>query len=175
MIAEWARLNSTRVLRDLQCAGLSSGFLWRRCGVGCGDGNADSMRCGKYLGTRDSSRGCGRLCGEPQRGLAGRFIEDNSAPQLWHDDPSACTDLPGTHRRLRTEVRRVIPVIKWEYKLGRGKFLKTLVFRGDILWGLSTGRVSSVHHQTPSPLWERLEWGGISSNTASTWRGSSLP
>lgn len=99
--------------------------------LGAASAHADSMRCGSYLvNTGDSQSRVLEVCGEPQRAWDDGFIEetlrDNAYPY-----PGAAPAPPGqTYSR---ETRRVIPVYKWEYNLGSGTFLKTLVFHSDTL------------------------------------------
>jgi hypothetical protein len=104
---------------------------------------ADSMRCGSYLvNTGDSQSRVLQVCGEPQRAWQDGFIEETIRRNDGYYDPST---LPQTQRYplpaggQETEVRRVKAVYKWEYNLGRGRFLKTLVFHGDILVGIIDG------------------------------------
>ena len=104
---------------------------------------ADSMRCGSYLvNTGDSQSRVLQVCGEPQRSWQDGFIEETVRRNDGYYDPST---LPQTQTYpfppggQETEVRRVKPVYKWEYNLGRGRFLKTLVFHGDILVGIIDG------------------------------------
>lgn len=108
---------------------------------GVATANADSMRCGKYLvNTGDSQSRVLDLCGEPQRAWQDGFIEETVRRNDGYYDPSALhRPYPGTPGGYETEVRRVIPVYKWEYNLGRGTFLKTLVFHSDILVGIIDG------------------------------------
>ncbi|MCB1824596.1 MAG: DUF2845 domain-containing protein [Candidatus Competibacteraceae bacterium] len=95
---------------------------------------ADSMRCGSYIvSDGDSQSRVLDLCGEPRRAWQDGFIEQVVRRNDGYYDPSAT---PQPYPRLsgqETETRRLIPVYKWEYNLGRGTFLKTLVFQGDIL------------------------------------------
>jgi len=91
---------------------------------------ADSMRCGSYVvSDGDSQSRVLDLCGEPRRAWQDGFIEQVIRRNDGYYDPSTTPNLPG----YETETRRFIPVYKWEYNLGRGTFLKTLVFQGDIL------------------------------------------
>jgi hypothetical protein len=100
---------------------------------GVATANADSMRCGKYLvNTGDSQSRVLDLCGEPQRTWQDGFIEETVRRSDGYYPPSAAPNLyPGPV--YEKEIRRVIPVFKWEYNLGHGTFLKTLVFHSDIL------------------------------------------
>lgn len=102
---------------------------------------ADSMRCGKYLvNTGDTQSRVRDLCGEPQRAWQDGFIEEIVRRNDGYYDPSSTPrpypTQPGGYER---EVRRVIPVYKWEFSLGRGTFLKTLVFHSDTLVGIIDG------------------------------------
>ncbi len=95
---------------------------------------ADSMRCGSYIVSDgdDQSRVLD-LCGEPRRAWQDGFIEQVVRRNEGYYEPPAT---PQPYPRLpgyETETRRLIPVYKWEYNLGRGTFLKTLVFQGDTL------------------------------------------
>ncbi len=95
---------------------------------------ADSMRCGSYVvSDGDSQSRVLDLCGEPRRAWQDGFVEQVVRRNDRYYDPSTT---PQTYPNLpgyETEIRRLIPVYKWEYNLGRGTFLKTLVFQGDIL------------------------------------------
>lgn len=95
---------------------------------------ADSMRCGSYVvSDGDSQSRVLDLCGEPRRAWQDGFIEQVVRSNEGYYDPSA-TPKPYSHLPgYETETRRLIPVYKWEYNLGRGTFLKTLVFQGDTL------------------------------------------
>lgn len=101
---------------------------------------ADSMRCGGYVvNTGDSQSRVLELCGEPQRAWNDGFIEQAVRRQdgYYSVDPAP---LPYPRQPgYETEYRRVIPVYKWEYNLGRGTFLKTLVFHGDVLVRIGDG------------------------------------
>ena len=104
---------------------------------------ADSMRCGSYLvNTGDSQSRVLQICGEPQRAWQDGFIEETVRRNEGYYDSST---LPQTQTYplpsggQETEVRRVKPVYKWEYNPGRGRFLKTLVFYGDILMRIIDG------------------------------------
>lgn len=102
---------------------------------GMATATADSIRCGSYLvNTGDSQSRVLQVCGNPQRAWQDGFLETSVRRNEGYYDPSALPypypHLPGGQE---VEVRRVIPVYKWEYNLGRGRFLKTLVFHGDIL------------------------------------------
>ena len=103
--------------------------------------NADSMRCGSYLvNTGDSQSRVLELCGEPQQAWQDGFIEETVRRNEGYYDPSATPRLypnaPGGYER---EVRRVIPVYKWTYSLGRGTFLQILVFHSDTLVQIING------------------------------------
>lgn len=102
---------------------------------------ADSMRCGGYLvNTGDSQSRVLDICGEPRRAWQDGFIEETVRRNEGYYDSSATPNpslnISGGYER---EVRRVIPVFKWEYNLGRGTFLRTLVFHSDILVGIIEG------------------------------------
>ncbi len=102
---------------------------------------ADSMRCGKYLvSTGDTQSRVQDLCGEPQRAWQDGFIEEILRRNDGYSDLSSAQPpyptRPGGYER---EIRRVIPVYRWEYNLGRGTFLKTLVFHSDTLVGIIDG------------------------------------
>lgn len=99
-----------------------------------------SMRCGRYVvNTNDSQSQVLDICGEPRRAWQDGFIEQTvrrgdgaysvgPAPPLYPRQPG-----------YETEVRRIIPVYKWEYNLGPGTLLKTLIFHGDTLVGIIDG------------------------------------
>lgn len=107
--------------------------------AGAATANADSMRCGRYLvNTGDSQSRVLELCGEPQRAWQDGFIEETLRRSDGYYDPSAAPNsTPGPV--YEKEVRRVIPVFKWEYNLGRGTFLKTLIFHSDTLVAIIDG------------------------------------
>ena len=68
------------------------------------------------------------------------FIEETARRGDRYYDP--VNPVPPPYPRqsgYETEVRRIIPVYKWEYSLGPGTFLKTLVFHGDTLVGIVQG------------------------------------
>lgn len=107
--------------------------------LGMATANADSMRCGRYLvNIGDSQSRVLDLCGEPQRAWQDGFIEETLRRSDGYYPPSAAPN-PNPGPVYEKEVRRVIPVFKWEYNLGRGTFLKTLVFHSDILVGIIDG------------------------------------
>lgn len=102
--------------------------------------SADSLRCRGYLvNTGDSQARVLQICGEPQSVRQDGFIEQvvrvpgNPLPPdpnyPVYPDPS----------RYANEYRRVIPVYKWEYSLGHGRFLKILTFHGDTLVDIADG------------------------------------
>ena len=101
---------------------------------------ADSLRCDRYLvNTGDSQSRVLDLCGEPQRAWQDGFIEQTVRRNEGYD---AVNPVPLPNPRqpaYETETRRIIPVYKWEYNLGRGTFLKILVFHGDTLVGIFDG------------------------------------
>lgn len=110
--------------------------------VGATGAVADSLRCGGYLvNTGDSQSRVLQICGEPQRAWQDGFIEQvlrqdgsyivNPAPL----NPDVRLRPPG----YETEYRRVIPVYRWDYNLGPGTFLKTLIFHGDVLVNILDG------------------------------------
>ena len=97
---------------------------------------ADSLRCGSYLvNTGDSQSRVRQICGDPDNAWQDGFLEetvrrsDGYSPANPYPPPSG----------YETETRRIIPVYKWEYSLGPGTFLKTLVFHGDTLVGIIDG------------------------------------
>ena len=96
---------------------------------------ADSLRCGSYLvGIGDTQSRVLQVCGEPQRAFQDGFIEQT----VRHSDgfmPSPGQPLPG----VQTEIRRLIPVYRWEYNLGAGTFLQILIFHGDVLVAVADG------------------------------------
>ena len=101
---------------------------------------ADNLRCGRYVAnTGDSQSRVLDICGEPQRAWQDGFIEQavrrNDGYYSVNPVPLPYPRQPG----YETEVRRVIPVYKWEYNLGRGTLLKTLIFHGDTLVGIIDG------------------------------------
>lgn len=89
--------------------------------------SADSFYCGGYLvNTGDSQSRVLDICGEPQSARQDGFIEQ----------AALCNDKRCIYY---TETRRVIPVYKWEYNLGHGRFLRILTFYGDTLVGIVDG------------------------------------
>ena len=108
---------------------------------GTATATADSMRCGRYLiSTGDSQSRVLQVCGEPQRAWQDGFIEQTVRRNEGYYDPSTLPQpYPLPSGGQETEVRRVIPIYKWEYNLGRGRFLKTLVFHSDILVSIIDG------------------------------------
>ncbi len=115
--------------------GLSRVVLVLPLALGAVAAVADSMRCGSYIvSDGDSQSRVLDLCGEPRRAWQDGFIEQVIRRDIGgYYDPSAT---PQPYPRLpgqETETRRLIPVYKWEYNLGRGTFLRTLVFQGDTL------------------------------------------
>jgi hypothetical protein len=100
---------------------------------------SDSMRCGRYVVSMgDSQSRVLDICGEPQRAWQDGFIEQTvlGTDGYYPVNPGPLPPYPPGYE---TEVRRVIPVYKWEYNLGRGRFLKTLVFHGDTLVDIVDG------------------------------------
>lgn len=100
---------------------------------------ADSLRCGRYVvQTGNSQSQVLDACGEPRHAWQDGFIEQ----AVRYNDgyyPVRPMPLPYGLPGYETEYRRVIPVYKWEYNLGRGTLLKTLVFHGDILVDIVDG------------------------------------
>ena len=95
---------------------------------------ADSMRCGSYIvSDGDSQSRVLDLCGEPRRAWQDGFIEQvvrrNDGITIHprrHNLIHAC---PATKLKHGGSFRST----SGEYNLGRGTFLKTLVFQGDTL------------------------------------------
>ncbi len=103
--------------------------------------NADSIRCGGYLvNTGDSQSRVLQICGEPQSARQDGFIEQvvrrNDGAMILNPVPPYPYPSQPTYG---TESRRVIPVYKWEYSLGRGTFLKILTFHGNTLVDIADG------------------------------------
>lgn len=103
--------------------------------------NADSIRCGGYLvNTGDSQSRVLEVCGEPRSARQDGFIEqvvrrNDGALIVNPVSPNPYPRYPA----YEVESRRVIPVYKWEYNLGRGTFLKILTFHGDTLVDIVDG------------------------------------
>ncbi|MFZ1326848.1 MAG: DUF2845 domain-containing protein [Candidatus Contendobacter sp.] len=104
--------------------------------------SADSFRCGRYLvSAGDSQAQVLDRCGGPQRSWQDGFIEevvrraDHSATLSNLGGSSPVVSQPA----YETEYRRVIPVYRWEYALGRGSFLKILTFHSDTLVSIENG------------------------------------
>lgn len=92
----------------------------------------NSLRCGRYVvNTGDSQSRVLEVCGEPRQAWQDGFIEQTVRPVSPYPSPPQ----PG----YGVETRRVIPIYLWEYSLGPGTFLKTLVFHGDILVDIIQG------------------------------------
>ena len=103
-------------------------------------GAAGGMRCGGYLvSPGDSQTRVLEVCGEPQRAWQDGFIEETERRNQGYYDPSMPPPYPNAPGGYEREIRRVIPVYKSEYNQGRGTFLKTLVFHGDILVEIIVG------------------------------------
>ncbi len=101
---------------------------------------ADSLRCGGYVvSTGDLQARVLDTCGEPQRAWQDGFIEQaarrNDGRYPVNPVPRPYPNPPG----YETEVRRIIPVYKWEYNLGPGRLLKILIFHGDTLVDIIDG------------------------------------
>lgn len=107
--------------------------------LGAAPALADSLRCGGYVvSTGDLQARVLDACGEPQRAWQDGFIEQS----VRRNDHYSVDPAPPLYPRqpgYETEVRRIIPIYKWEYNLGRGTFLKTLVFHGDTLVAIIDG------------------------------------
>ena len=102
---------------------------------------ADSMRCGGYLvNTGDSQSQVRHVCGDPQSAWQDGFIEETVRRKdgYYPANPAPGSPYPG-QPRYETETRRLIPVYKWEYRLGPGTFLRTLTFQGDSLVDIADG------------------------------------
>lgn len=103
--------------------------------------SADSIRCGGYLvNTGDSQSRVLAVCGEPQSARPDGFIEqvvrrNDGTLTINPVSPNPYPSLPN----YQVESRRVLPVYKWEYNLGRGTFLKILTFHGDTLVDIADG------------------------------------
>jgi len=98
----------------------------------------DSMRCGRYVvSAGDSQSRILDICGEPQSAWQDGFIEQvvRRRDGYRSDPQQSYPRQPG----YETEYRRIVPVYKWEYNLGRGTLLKRLVFHGDTLVDISDG------------------------------------
>ena len=96
---------------------------------------ADSMRCGRYIvNTGDVQSVVLDRCGEPQQSWQDGFIEEVVRFNGYYS-----TQTYISQTGYKTETRRVIPVYKWEYNLGRGTLLKILIFHGDTLVGIVDG------------------------------------
>lgn len=97
---------------------------------------ADTLRCGSYLvNTGDSQSRVRQICGDPQNAWQDGFLEETVRRSDGYYPANPYPRQPG----YETETRRIIPVYKWEYRLGPGTFLKTLVFHGDTLVGIIDG------------------------------------
>ena len=97
--------------------------------------SADGFRCGHRLASvGDSMAAVRAVCGEPravydvgtvERGVA--HIRQLGEPQNPARDTLAATR------------RQILPVERWEYSLGSGKFLRILNFEGDRLTAIELG------------------------------------
>ncbi|MDS4029669.1 MAG: DUF2845 domain-containing protein [Candidatus Contendobacter sp.] len=103
--------------------------------------SADSIRCGGYLvNTGDSQSRVLEVCGEPQSARQDGFIEQVVRRNDGNIVVSPVSPNPyPSPPTYEVESRRVIPVYKWEYNLGRGTFLKILTFHGDTLVDIADG------------------------------------
>lgn len=101
---------------------------------------SDSMRCGRYVVQTGYSRSqVLDVCGAPRHAWQDGFIEQSIRRSDGYY-PGYPTPLPyPLQSGYETEFRRIIPVYKWEYNLGRGTLLKTLIFHGDILMDIVDG------------------------------------
>lgn len=106
----------------------------------------DSMRCGRYVvQTGHPQSRVLEACGEPRHAWQDGFIEqtirrnDGYYPAYPHGYYPAYPPPPYPLPGYETEYRRIIPVYKWEYNLGRGTLLKTLIFHGDTLMEIVDG------------------------------------
>lgn len=107
--------------------------------LGAAPALADSLRCGGYVvSTGDLQARVLDACGEPQRAWQDGFIEQAVRRNDYYSVDPAPPPYP-RQSGYETEVRRIIPIYKWEYNLGRGTFLKTLVFHGDTLVSIIDG------------------------------------
>ena len=96
---------------------------------------ADSIRCGRYIvNTGDVQSVVLDRCGEPQQSWQDGFIEEVVRFNGNYD-----TQTYVSQSSYKTEIRRVIPVYKWTYNLGRGTLLKILIFHGDTLMEIVNG------------------------------------
>jgi hypothetical protein len=108
--------------------------------LGAAPALADSLRCGGYVvSTGDLQARVLDACGEPQRAWQDGFIEQAVRRNDGYYPPNPASRSYPNQTGYETEVRRVIPVYKWEYSLGRGTLLKTLVFHGDTLVDIIDG------------------------------------
>lgn len=103
---------------------------------------ADSMRCGRYVvQTGDPQSRVLELCGEPRYAWQDGFIEQIVRRNDGYFDryPVDPAPTPYPLPRYNTEVRRIIPIYKWEYHPGPGRLLKTLIFHSDVLVAIIDG------------------------------------
>ena len=123
-----------------------NGYAWRvliatLAVAGAATAVADSLRCGSYLvNTGDSQSRVRQICGDPQSAWQDGFLEETvrRSDGYYPANPAVVSPYPRAPG-YETETRRIIPVYKWEYSLGPGTFLKTLVFHGDTLVGIIDG------------------------------------
>ena len=99
-----------------------------------------SMRCGRYVvQTGYSQSQVLDVCGAPRHAWQDGFIERAIRGRDGYY-PAYPAPLPyPSPSGYETEYRRIVPVYKWEYNLGRGTLLKTLIFHGDILMEIVDG------------------------------------
>lgn len=102
----------------------------------------DSMRCGRYLvHVGDSQARVLDVCGEPRSAWHDGFIEQTVRNGDGYYDPTRPVPpypYPG-QPGYGVQTRRILAVYKWEYNLGPGTFLRTLVFHGDTLVDIISG------------------------------------
>ena len=104
--------------------------------------DAGNFRCGaNVIIGGESSAQVLNLCGEPWRTWQDGFLEEEYG---WRDqgmiilEPQATFPYPGQSGSFH-RYKRIIPVYRWEYRPGAGRFLKILTFHGDRLIGISDG------------------------------------
>lgn len=105
--------------------------------------SAGSLRCGPYVieGNESQARVL-ELCGEPYRAWQDGYFEEEYG---WGGSDGAVFLEPGgvviypTQPGYSNRYKRIIPIYRWEYRPGRGRFIKTLTFHGDRLIDIKDG------------------------------------
>lgn len=106
--------------------------------------SAGSLRCGPYvIESSESQARVLELCGEPYRAWQDGYFEEEYGG--WVGSDGAVFSEPGgvviypAQSGYSNRYKRIIPIYRWEYRPGRGRFIKTLTFYGDRLFSIEDG------------------------------------